>query len=467
MSKETNNTNRMDAFASMSVPKAVLKNTIPAMLTMLMSVVYNLADMFFIGQTHDAYQVAAVSLATPVFLIFMALGTIFGAGGTAVISRSMGEGKKVYAKHVSAFCMWSCVGLGVIVAALFLIFMNPILTLVGASANTWEYAKTYLTIMILCGPFVMISNCFSNILRAEGQSTKATVGMITGNFINLVLDPIMILGFGWNIVGAAIASVIGNVVGAVYYLFYFKRPDSETILSIKMKDFKATNKILTGVLSIGIPAALGSFLMSVSQIIMNNLMAVYGDLAVAGLGVAAKVTMITGMICIGLGQGVQPLLGFQIGAKNGKRFKEIMKFSLIFALALSVVLTLICYLFTGPIVSAFLSNPEAYDYAVTFTRILLCTSCLFGVYYVVTNAMQAMGAALSALVINLSRQGIVYIPALFILNAVMGYTGIVWAQPVADITSTVFAMILYVIAYKKVSKKILQKRYETDYSISY
>lgn len=276
--------------------KAVFKNALPAMAAMLMVLIYNLADTFFIGQTHDDLQVAAVSLATPVFLLFMAVGTIFGNGGTSVISRAMGEGRTDYAKKVCSFCMWSCVGVGIIMSALFLLFMDQILALIGASADTWEYVKTYLTIVSLSGPFVLIANCYSNVIRAEGQSGKAMMGQLIGNLLNVVLDPIMILVFGWNIAGAAIATVIGNAAGAIYYIFYFL--SGKSMLSINPKDFSIKNKVASGVLTIGIPAALGSLLMSVSNIIMNSQMGKYGDMAVAGVGVAMKVTMLTGMVVL-------------------------------------------------------------------------------------------------------------------------------------------------------------------------
>ena len=213
----------MDIFEKAPVSTAVLKNAVPAMAAMLMVLVYNLADTFFIGQTHDDLQVAAVSLATPVFLIFMSVGTVFGIGGTSVISRAMGEGRPEYAKRVCSFCMWSCVAVGLVMSALFLIFMDQILWLVGASADTWHFARTYLTIVSLSGPFVLIANCYSNVIRAEGRSGTAMMGQLLGNLLNVVLDPIMILAFGWEIAGAAIATVIGNVVGAGYYILYFLR----------------------------------------------------------------------------------------------------------------------------------------------------------------------------------------------------------------------------------------------------
>ena len=439
----------LEVFESMPVPKAVFKNALPAMAAMLMVLVYNLADTFFIGQTHDALQVAAVSLATPVFLIFMAVGTVFGMGGTSVISRALGEGRKDYAKKVCSFCMWGCVIVGVVMAALFLIFMEPILSLIGASSDTWDLAKTYLMIVVCSGPFVLISNCYANVIRTEGESGRACMGQLLGNLLNVVLDPIMILGFGWNIAGAAIATVIGNVFGAGYYISYFLRGKSS--LSVRLKDFTLREKVCSSVLAIGVPAALGSMLMSVSQIIINSQMAEYGDMAIAGMGVAMKVVTITGMVCIGLGQGVQPLLGYCVGAKLWKRFRDVFKFSFIFSFILGVVLTVICYLFTNQIVSAFLADVTAFDYAVQFAKILLTTSPIFGVFYVLTNALQAMGAATASLVINLSRQGIIFIPVLFILKAVLGLTGLVWAQPVADILSILLAAVLYVNTYKKLS----------------
>ena len=444
-----NKNDSMEVFSTMPVGKAVMKNCLPAMVAMLMMLVYNLADTFFIGQTHDALQVAAVSLATPVFLMFMAVGTLFGVGGTSVISRALGEGNAQYAKKVSSFCMWSCVIVGIIMSALMLTFMDSILSIVGASADTWTFAKTYLVIVVCSGPFVLISNCFSQVVRAEGESTKAMMGALLGNLANIILDPIMILGFSWNIAGAAIATVIGNVVAAGYYIIYLLK--KSMLLSTKLRDFTARDGVCKGVLSIGVPAALGSILMSVSQIIINNRMAQYGDMAIAAMGVAMKVVTITGMVCMGLGQGVQPLLGYCVGAKKWNRFKESMGFALLFALALGVVLTAVCYIFTNQIVGVFLTDATAFDYAVQFSRILLTTSFLFGVFYVMTNALQATGAAMSSLVINLSRQGIIFIPALFILQAVIGLTGLVWAQPVADLISLSIACILFF----RVSKKLM------------
>ena len=192
----------------MPVPKAVMKNALPAMAAMLMVLVYNLADTFFIGQTHNALLVAAVSLATPVYLIFMSIGTLFGIGGTSVISRALGEGKKEKARKSCAFCFWGCVFVGILLLAFILIFIDPILNLIGASADTYEYAKSYLSIIVFAGPFVLISNCYGNVIRTEGESGKAMLGLLLGNLVNIILDSIFILALGLDIKGAATSALL-------------------------------------------------------------------------------------------------------------------------------------------------------------------------------------------------------------------------------------------------------------------
>lgn len=447
MKKGKTKRDNLEIFEKAPVPQAVLKNALPAMAAMLMVLIYNLADTFFIGRTGDALQVAAVSLATPVFLLFMSVGTLFGIGGTSVISRALGEGRRDYAARVCSFCMWGSVSSGILMSALFLIFMDPILALIGASADTWEFAKTYLTIVTCAGTFSLISNCFSNVLRAEGQANRAMLGQLLGNLLNIILDPALILGLGLEIFGCALATFIGQTFAALYYISFYVRKKS--ILGVSIRNFTVKGGVAKNALAIGIPASLASILMSFSQIIINARMSGYGDMAVAAMGVAMKIVTITGMVCMGLGQGVQPLLGYCVGAGNWRRFRSCFCFSLAFALALGIALTAVCYLFNGQLVGAFLTNPEAYSYAVTFSKILLITGFFYGAFYVLLNALQAMGAAAASLIINVSRQGIIFIPALFILQHLIGITGLVWAQPVSDLISLALAVILFTSTMKK------------------
>lgn len=443
----------LEEFNAMPVKAAVSKNAIPAMCTMLLFLVYNLADTFFIGMTHDPLQLAAISLTTPLFTMFSAVSNIFGMGGTSVISRAMGQKRTEYTKKVSSFCMWTATAIGIILAAVLFIFAKPILKVLGASQDTLQLAYSYLAIVAFSGPFSMISGTFSKILTSEGQPKKAMIGISAGNLLNIILDPIFILGFHWDVAGAALATLISQIVAAGYYLWYFLSKQSS--LSIRIKDYSAKDKICSSVLAIGIPAALGSMIMGISVMVVNSLMSGYGDMALAGSGVATKVTMVTGMLCIGIGQGIQPLLGYCIGAKDWKRYKETFRFSLLFSFVVSAIMTGLCYIFTNQIVGAFLTDSNAYDYAFRFSRILLTTSALFGIFYVFQNSLQAMGAAVPALIINISRQGLIYIPLLYVMNSILGVNGLLWAQPVADVLSLILAVILYYVTY---GRKIRQTK---------
>lgn len=436
-----------EIFETMPVPKAILKNAVPTIISMVVIIVYNIADTFFVGQTGDPMQVAAVSLATPVFLLFMASGNLIGIGGTSVISRSFGEKKDSYARNVSSFCFYTALGTGIIFSILFWIMMPLILRLIGTSPDTIIPAREYLSFIAPSAPFVIIATAFSNIVRAEGKSNQAVTGMILGSVINIILDPFMILTLDMGVAGAAIATLIGNVFGASYYIFYLLKAD--TRLSILPSDYRIGNKILTGVFAIGIPAAFNNVLMSTSNIILNNFMASYGDIEVAAMGVAMKVGMIVVLLQIGLGIGIQPLLGFSYGAKNGARFREIMKTSVFYVIIMGVTLTTINWFGAGTIVRSFIDNEAVYNHGVVFVKALLISGPVIGVLFVFMNSLQAMGAAGESLILSLSRQGLVFIPLLFIFNSLFNLTGIVYAQPVADIASIAVSIGLYNLKLKK------------------
>lgn len=437
----------MESFAQGSVPKAVLKNALPAIAAQLMVLIYNLADTFFIAQTHNDYMVAAVSLATPVFLIFMSLGTLFGIGGTSVISRALGADRQEYARKVSAFCMWGCVTVGGVLMVLFWIGMESLLKLLGASVDTIEYTRTYLNIVVSCGIFSMISNCYSCIIRAEGKAGVATAGTIIGNLLNVILDPIMITLLGWNVAGAAVATVMGNAFAAIYYILYFIRGKSS--LSISIRDASAKEGICLEVCAIGIPAALGTMLMSISQVITNARMAAYGDLAVAAYGVATKIIMLVAMVGLGVGMGIQPLLGFCHGAHNRERFRSVLKYSCFLGLVVCMLCATGCTVFTDSFVQLFLTDAAALADGAAFTRIFASTAWLFGLYYVLLNTLQAMGAAKPSFVVSICRQGIIYIPAVFLMEAIKGAKGLVWAQPVADVLSLLLVAVLLAMQLKR------------------
>lgn len=241
-----------------SVSQMVVRNVAPAMLSTLMMLIYNLADTFFIGLTGNDYMVAAVSLATPVFLIFMSIGTLFGVGGASVISRTLGSGRGEYASRVAAFCAWTSIGAGLVLMLIIWGFMDPILDALGASAATMEYTRTYLRIVTAGGVFSILAGCLSNIIRAEGKPTNAMWGTLIGNVANVILDPLMIFTLDMGIAGAAAATVIGNFLSTLICLFFVMKKDFS--LSLALKNYRAGDKICTNVLAIGIPAALTSTL---------------------------------------------------------------------------------------------------------------------------------------------------------------------------------------------------------------
>ncbi len=438
----------IEIFKNAPVGKAVISNVVPSIVSMLMVLVYNLADTFFIGQTKDALMVAAVSVATPAFLFFMAVGMLFGIGGTSLISRLLGQGNERRARHASAFCFWTGLTIGVIAMVLLWIFAEPVCRTIGASDDTIGYASQYLRIVATGIPFLIIGNSFSNIIRAEGAPKIAMAGMIIGNMMNVVLDPVMILGLGWNVAGAAVATVLGNVFAAFFYIRHLV--SSKSMLSIHIRDYKAGNRIALDIFAIGIPASLNSILLSTSNIIINNVMVHYGDMAVAGLGVAMKVNLIVVMLLIGLGTGIQPLLGYCFGAGNKKRYMAVLRFSVLLALGMSLIMTVICYFGAGPLVSAFLENREAYNYGMEFARIYILSGPVMGILFVFINAIQSTGAALPSLILSISRQGLLYIPTLMIFRYTFDSAKMLAAaQPVTDYMAAALAVILFIITYRK------------------
>ncbi len=444
-----NKVSAAESFKTGSIPGIVIKNSIPALIAMMMVMVYNLADTFFLGLTHNDLMVTAVSFATPLFMIFMSLGTLFGVGGTSVISRALGEGRTEYAKKTCSFCMWACVAVGGVMMALLWIFLDDVTVMLGASADSVGLTKDYLAVAVGCGVFSMISNCFSSIVRTEGEAMKAMTGTLIGNLLNMILDPIFILWFKWGVTGAAVATVIGNAVAAGYYVLYFIR--GKSALSISPKYFSVKNKILSGVMSVGISASLANLLVSVSSIVVNSQLSGYenGDMLVAGYGVTAKVIMIVTLIGIGIGSGVQPFLGYCYGAKEKERLVGGTRFSALFGLVFCAVISALCYIFAEPIVKIFLTDMTALESGVHFTRILMSTAWLIGAFAICQNTLQAVGAATPALLASIFRQGIIFIPAVFIMKALIGVDGLIWAQPVADVLSLAVVIIMLWMKIKK------------------
>lgn len=446
---------RRELFENASVRKAVLTMAIPTIISMLVVVVYNMADTYFIGKTNDEMQVAAVSLTTPVFMLFMGLGNLFGIGGCSSISRALGEKNNERAKKISAFCCYSSVGLGIIITILFMIFMDKILVIIKASPNTIDYAREYLTYVAYGAPFIMFSTAFGNIVRGEGATESSMIGNLIGTVVNIILDPIMIINLDMGVKGAAIATVIGNICASIFYVGYFIFKKG-TALSIKPKYYSAKENIAIGVLSIGIPASLNNILISVANILLNNVIGKYGDVPVAGMGVAMKANMLAVLLQIGLCTGIQPLIGYNYGAGNSKRLKSVFKFTALCAVIMGTALTIILAVARKEIISSFLTKPDTIELGIKMMMALQISCPVLGILFLCVNTLQGMGKALPSLILTLSRQGVAFIPLLYILDKLFGLDGAIYAQCSADFVSILIALCITLTVIRRLDKKTLR-----------
>lgn len=451
-------------FESYSIPKAVATMAVPSMLGMLINIVYNLADTFFVGQTGDSNQVAAVSVSMPLFLIFIAVGNLFGVGGCAFISRSLGEGRQDRVKKISSFCIYTSILLGIVLGVLFMVFKTPLLYMVGASDNTIGFASDYLKWVAIGSPSVITAITVCNLVRGEGAAKTSMFGSILGQAVNIVLDPIFILsggdelfgfkmpfGFGLGVAGAAIATVIGNICSVVFFLLYFLKDKS--ILSITPKRYTFKDGIAKGVINVGLPASLNNLLMSLSNIIVNIVLVSYGDNAVAAMGVAMKANMLVVMLQIGLGQGVQPLIGYCYGARNYDRMKKCLHFSMVCNIVIGTVMTLFYVVFKENVISMFIDDANVIELGVKMLIALMSPGPIIGIMFVLNFSFQGMGKGIQSLILSIGRQGLIYIPLLFILNAAVGLEGIIWAQASADYACVIMSLIMWFVVKKGIKKQ--------------
>lgn len=441
------------AFEDMPVAKAVLVNAVPAVLSMLVTLIYNVADTFFIGQTGDEMQVAAVSLATPVFLLFMAIGTLYGIGGTSVISRAFGEGRDDFARTVGSFCFWMSVFTGILCILVFLSGMDYILQWIGASGNTEGYARTYLSCVAWSAPFVIVSTAFSNIVRAEGKSKEAMNGVLIGTVLNIVLDPVFILWLDYGIAGAAWATVIGYTVATAYYVLLLTGKRSGLTISLSRFNLKA--ETAAPVFAIGIPASLNCIMMSVSTIILNVCLVSYGDRVVAAMGVASKVIMMVVLVQLGLGQGIQPLLGYCYGARRWDRFKAVMRLSLLAGLGMGISLTLLCGWFSDSLVACFIDSESIREYGVPFVRTLLLSGPVMGVLFIYINALAGCrcGRVLVPAFHQPARHHLHSVPAAVRPALPVGRGG--GGTAVADVLSLLLAVCLFLRTKKRMKETVV------------
>ena len=387
-------------FEKMPVPKAYMKLALPVVLSMIVSLVYNMVDTYFIALTGVQELVAGVSLVAPMFTLMIAFGDIFGLGGSSVISRLLGEKKDNEAKKTCAFCIWVSLVFGLCISAILLLFRTQILGLLGVSKVTYEYANAYYTWIAIGAVSIIFSMVPSNILRTEGLAVQSMAGSIIGSIVNIIFDPIFIFGLNQGAAGAS-----------------------------------STNIMQT-------------FMM----VMTNNFLLPYGTDKVAAMGIALKVNMITALVLVGFAFGGQPLVGYNYGAKNEKRLKNILKFAYLFEIGLGLLFTIIMCIFAPQIIKVFMDKPDIITNGAMMLRFQQMGMIFMSVTLISTCVCQAVGNAGGAFVLSISRQGVIYVLALLIMSNVFGYTGVLVSQACSDVVTALIAVRIMLRIMKKFIK---------------
>jgi len=424
------NSQENDLMSSMKVSQAVAKMAIPSVISSLVTVVYNMADTFFVGQTGDPLQVAAVSLTNPIFILLMAFANMLGMGGSAVASMAMGEKNETRVKNTSSFVTYASLIIGILFALILYLFMNPILHLFGANEQTYAFAQGYTFHIAYGAPFIIWSAASSFVVRAEGASKEAMIGSMIGTVVNIILDPVFISGFGMGTAGAAIATTIGNILASIYYLWYFLKKSQA--FSILPKYFTCRNQVLTRVCATGLPTAIFSALMSISTIVLNQILVAYGNAPVAAIGIVFKANMFITFLQMGLANGVQPLLGYNYGAGNQKRFIAVDRFTKKCCVIVGLLATALFFLLREPIIRFFINDADVVHYGVQMLVAYMLSGPFIGILFANMNCLQSTGNALPATILSVLRQGLLLIPLLYLLNAVFGLNGVIYGQALTD-----------------------------------
>ena len=397
-----------------------------------------MVDTYFIALTGKQELVAGVSLAAPIFTLMIAFGDIFGLGGSSLISRLFGEKREEEAKRASAFCLWAAIGFGIFVTIVLLVFRTPILKLLGTDAATFEYAGEYYTWIAVGAASIILGLVPSNILRTEGLATQAMAGSILGSIVNIILDPVFIFGLGQGAAGAAMATVIGNVIADVYYIYVMSKKAKR--LSVSLKEIKIPGTMIRDILVIGIPASITNLMQSIMIMITNHYLIAYGTDKVAAMGIALKANMISAFILVGFAFGGQPLVGYNYGARNKKRLKEILRFAYLFEAGLALVFTILISIFAPFIIKIFMNQSDIITNGAMMLRFQQLGMVFMAITLVSTCVCQSVGSAAGAFVLSISRQGVIYAILLIVLKSVFGYTGILATQACADVVTAVIAI---------------------------
>lgn len=433
--------NENELFEKAPIPKAYFTMALPVVFSMVVSLIYNVVDTYFIAKTQNASLVAAVSLCAPLFTLMIALGDIFGIGGSSVLSRLFGQKENDMARNASGFCLYGSIVCGILITCILFLFKNPILNILGATQETLVYANQYYKYIALGSTFIIVSLTPSNLIRTEGLATSSMIGTIVGSVVNIILDPLFIFTLNMGAGGAALATILGYFFSDIVFLYLTKTKAKRLTLSIK--EVKIPKKIIKDIFAIGIPASLTNIVASLGQTLMNRSLIVYGNENVAAMGIALKINMIILLVMIGFAFGAQPLLGFNYGADNTERLKKLIKFDVLVELSFSIVTAIILAIFAPSIISLFMKDPEIISIGSRMLRWLILTSPCVGIVLVFTTLFQSEGKGIPALILSIARQGVIYALCLFIASKLFGLQGIIASQALSDVLTMCIAFILY------------------------
>ncbi len=440
-------------FETMPVPSALAKMAIPAIITQLITLIYNIADTYFIGQTDNPYMVAATSLVLTIFLMLTALANLFGVGGGTLVVRLFGSSQNEEAKKAASLSLTMAAGASVLFSILGFVFMTPLLYALGASQNTIEFAKQYFFfVVVLGGVPTVLSATMSSIIRNIGHSKSAAFGLGLGGVLNVILDPVfmfVVLPNGYEVMGAAIATMLSNTVAFIYFVVVYKKLSHSTVIALPRRIEKISKASMKSLFSVGIPAALSVLLFDITNIIINRLSSGYGDFQLAGMGIVMKVERLPLNIGIGICMGMTPLIAYNYAAKNKKRMKDFFDFARALGLIVAVCSVVLYYSFAPFIIKLFINEPETIGYGTQFLRARCFATPLMFLSFHMVNFMHAVNKGNVSLWLAIIRQVFLNIPIVLIFNYLFGMQGIVWTQATADFLNVITSYIIYYFVSKK------------------
>ncbi len=428
-------------FENTSIKRAYFILALPVVMSMAVTIIYNMVDTFFVAKTGNPNLVAGVSQGAPIFTLMIAIGDIFGLGGSSVISRLFGERRDKTARYVSGYCFYASIVCGLVVTALMFIFQTPVLHMLGASPATWKYAREYYLVIAGGATFIIFGLSPNNILRTEGLATQAMIASITGTGINVILNPIFIFNCGLGAAGSALATVVSNVIADVLMVYYLRTKSKKLTTSIH--ETRISGKLQREIYAIGIPASVTNIMVTFATALTNRYLITYGANSVAAMGIAMKVNTVIVMVMVGFAFGAQPLIGYTYGARDERRFKETLWFDLSVVAGLAIVLTVLMMILAPQIIRLFMRDPEIVREGTGMLRWLASSTTIAGIIMVLTTTFQSMGKATPAFWLSFSRQGLIFAVAIVVLSHFFGYTGVLAAQACAVVLTLVLAVFLY------------------------